>query len=112
MNFNLPVTDDKEKAQAALDAAVSEYESALCDLVKYALTNNLYLYIDGHGALLKKHDGLIKDVAIGTHQLIVVANKEEIMYDDAIIKIKHYDLREVIILAQANIKFEIPSRKY
>ena len=30
------------------------------------------------------------------------------MYDDAIIKIKHYDLREVaIILAQANIKFEV-----
>lgn len=51
---------------------------------------------------------LIKDVATGTHQLIIVANKEEIMYDDAIIKIKHYDLREVaIILAQANIKFEV-----
>lgn len=30
------------------------------------------------------------------------------MYDDAIIKIKHYDLREVaILLAQANIKFEV-----
>lgn len=56
MNFNLPVTDDKEKAQAALDAAVSEYGSALCELVKYALTNNLYLYIDGHGELLLKKD--------------------------------------------------------
>lgn len=30
------------------------------------------------------------------------------MYEDAIIKIKHYDLREVaILLAQANIKFEV-----
>jgi len=52
--------------------------------------------------------GLTRIAEIGTHQLIVVANKEEIMYDDAIIKIKHYDLREVaIILAQANIKFEV-----
>lgn len=62
MNFNLPVTDNKEKAQAALDAAVSEYGSALCELVKYALTNNLYLYIDGHGELLlEKHEWSYKD---------------------------------------------------
>ena len=56
MNFNLPVTDNKDKAQAALNAAVSEYGSALCELVKYALTNNLYLYIDGHGELLLEED--------------------------------------------------------
>lgn len=56
MKFNLPVTEDKEKAQAALDAAVSEYENSLNDLVKYALTNNLYLYIDGQGELLLKED--------------------------------------------------------
>lgn len=52
MNFNLPVTDDKEKAQAALNAAVSEYENSLDDLVQYALDNNLHLYIDGRGSLI------------------------------------------------------------
>lgn|GEM_PF-3817548 len=56
MKFNLPVTEDKEKAQAALDAAVAEYENSLNDLVKYALTNNLYLYIDGQGTLLLERD--------------------------------------------------------
>ena len=56
MNFNLPVTDDKEKAQAALNAAVSEYEDSLNDLVQYALDNNLYLHIDGHGELLLEED--------------------------------------------------------
>lgn len=62
MNFNLPVTDNKEKAQAALDAAVVEYENSLNDLVKYALTNNLYLYIDGQGELLlEKHEWSYKD---------------------------------------------------
>ena len=62
MNFNLPVTDDKEKAQAALNAAVSEYENSLDDLVQYALDNNLYLYIDGHGRLLlEKHEWSYKD---------------------------------------------------
>lgn len=62
MNFNLPVTDNKDKAQAALDAAVAEYENSLNDLVKYALTNNLYLYIDGQGELLlEKHEWSYKD---------------------------------------------------
>lgn len=62
MKFNLPVTEDKEKAQAALDAAVAEYENSLNDLVKYALTNNLYLYIDGQGELLlEKHEWSYKD---------------------------------------------------
>lgn len=62
MKFNLPVTDDKKKAQAALDAAVAEYENSLNDLVKYALTNNLYLYIDGQGELLlEKHEWSYKD---------------------------------------------------
>lgn len=56
MNFDLPVTDNRDKAQAALDAAVAEYENSLNDLVKYALTNNLYLYIDGQGELLLEKD--------------------------------------------------------
>lgn len=62
MNFNLPVTDDKEKAQSALNAAVSEYENSLDDLVQYALDNNLDLYIDGHGRLLlERNDYSYKD---------------------------------------------------
>ena len=42
MNFNLPVTDDKEKAQAALDAAVSEYENSFVSLSNMPL---LIIYI-------------------------------------------------------------------
>lgn len=62
MKFNLPVTDDKEKAQAALDAAVAEYENSLNELVEYALDNNLHLYIDGHGRLLlERNDYSYKD---------------------------------------------------
>ena len=56
MKFNLPVTDDKEKAQAALDAAVVEYETSVNELVDYALANNLYLYIDRMGRLLLEED--------------------------------------------------------
>ena len=56
MKFNLPVTDDKEKAQAVLNAAVVEYETSVNELVDYALANNLYLYIDGMGRLLLEED--------------------------------------------------------
>lgn len=56
MKFNLPVTEDKEKAQAALDAAAAEHENSLNELVEYALRNNLYLYIDGQGELLLEKD--------------------------------------------------------
>ena len=50
---------------------------------------------------------LTKIVVTGSHQLTVVVNKEEIM-DEAIIKIKYYDLEDVVaLLAQNDIRFEL-----